>query len=306
MLQTILGAGGAIGNELAKELTAYTSEIRLVSRNPKRVNPTDRLFPADLTIAQEVENAVHGSSIVYLVAGLEYKTKVWQEQWPVVMKNVLDACIKYKTKLVFFDNVYMYDPAYMNNITEDTPVNPVSKKGKVRAEIAAMLWKEVQSGQLEAIIARAADFIGPKNSVLVEMVYNNLKKGKKANWFVSVDYTHSFTFTPDAAKATAMLGNTPNAYNHIWHLPTSDEKLTMKEWIELFAKELHVQPKITVLPRFMVSILGLFISILREFKEMLYQYDRNYFFNSSKFNKHFSFKPTAAKDAVKWVVENVK
>ena len=40
-LQTILGAGGAIGNPLAKELTQYTQRIRLVSRNPQKVNPTD-------------------------------------------------------------------------------------------------------------------------------------------------------------------------------------------------------------------------------------------------------------------------
>lgn len=48
MKQTILGAGGAIGIELAKALTAYTTDIRLVGRNPKKVNTTDQLFQADL------------------------------------------------------------------------------------------------------------------------------------------------------------------------------------------------------------------------------------------------------------------
>jgi len=37
-MQTILGSGGAIGIELAKALTAYTLDIKLVSRNPKKVN----------------------------------------------------------------------------------------------------------------------------------------------------------------------------------------------------------------------------------------------------------------------------
>ena len=36
-MQTILGSGGAIGVQLAKELTKYTNEIRLVSRNPLAV-----------------------------------------------------------------------------------------------------------------------------------------------------------------------------------------------------------------------------------------------------------------------------
>lgn len=44
-MQTILGAGGAIGIDLAKELLAYTDKIRLVSRNPVKVNAGDELFP---------------------------------------------------------------------------------------------------------------------------------------------------------------------------------------------------------------------------------------------------------------------
>ncbi|MGB5273724.1 MAG: NAD-dependent dehydratase, partial [Flavobacteriaceae bacterium] len=63
MKQTILGAGGAIGMELAKALTRYTTDIRLVSRNPKKVNPTDELLPADLLDAEAVRLAVKGSSI---------------------------------------------------------------------------------------------------------------------------------------------------------------------------------------------------------------------------------------------------
>jgi nucleoside-diphosphate-sugar epimerase len=213
MLQTILGAGGAIGTELAIELTNYTNKIRLVSRNPVKVNPGDELFSTDVTKAEQVDKAVEGSSVVYLVAGLEYKTTVWQKQWPLVMKNVITACKKQGSKLVFFDNLYMYDKDQLGNITEETKVNPVSKKGKVRAEIAGMLLSEIQNGGITALIARAADFISPKNSVLIEMVYKNLAKGKKADWFVSTDYIHSFTFTPDAAKATALLGNTPDAFN---------------------------------------------------------------------------------------------
>ena len=36
MKQTILGSGGTIGIELAKELSHFTNNIQLVSRNPKK------------------------------------------------------------------------------------------------------------------------------------------------------------------------------------------------------------------------------------------------------------------------------
>jgi len=54
-MQTILGAGGPIDVELAKALPKYTDKIRLVSRNPKRINDTDELVSADLTQAGDIE-----------------------------------------------------------------------------------------------------------------------------------------------------------------------------------------------------------------------------------------------------------
>ncbi|MNT24972.1 hypothetical protein D3C72_1604740 [compost metagenome] len=166
-----------------------------------------------------------------------------------------------------------------------------------------MLTNEIQSGNLTALIARSADFIGTKNSVLVEMVYKNLKKGKSANWFADANKSHSFTFVDDAAKGTALLGNTPDAYGEVWHLPTDKHALTGKQWVELFADELHVKPKLMVMSTWMMGILGLFVPILKEFKEMVYQYDRDYVFDSSKFNTRFNFTPTTPQAAVKAIAE---
>jgi nucleoside-diphosphate-sugar epimerase len=302
-MQTILGAGGTIGSDLAKELLTYTANIRLVSRNPRKVNPGDELFPADLTDKKQVFASIKGSSVVYLVVGFDYNIKTWKEQWPALMQNVIDACRENNSKLVFFDNVYMYDPEKLGGMTEGTPYKPCSKKGEVRAKIAQMLLDEVRFGTLTALIARSADFYGPGNekSVLLETVYKNLLKGKRANWFASVNKIHSFTFTPDAARATAMLGNTPEAYNQTWHLPTENTGLTGRDWIALFAKEMGREPKYMVIPKWMLGAMGLFVPMMRELHEMVYQYDRDYIFNSSKFEKHFSFRVTSPEEGVRQI-----
>ena len=135
-MQVILGSGGAIGTELARALPHYTPDIRLVSRNPKKVNSTDELFEGDLTDADRVAKAVQGAEVAYLTVGLPYNTATWRSTWPVVMANVINACKQHGTKLVFFDNVYMYDPQHLSPMTEDTPINPSSNKGKVRRQIA--------------------------------------------------------------------------------------------------------------------------------------------------------------------------
>jgi nucleoside-diphosphate-sugar epimerase len=305
-MQTILGSGGAIGIELAKALTKYTSDIRLVSRNPQKVNPTDELFAADLLNPEEVNKAVEGSAVVYVTVGFPYSAKVWKENWPFFIKNVIHACKDHKCKLVFFDNIYMYDENALEGMTEIAAINPPGKKGRIRAEIAKMIMDEVASGNLTALIARSADFYGPsiKNtSMLTETVLNNLSKGKKANWMGSDRFKHSFTYTPDAGKATAILGNTEDAYNQVWHLPTASDPLTGKEWIETIAKEMGVKPKYQVAPKFLVRILGFFIPIMKEMVEMMYQYDRDYVFNSDKFEKRFDFVPTPYLDGIKEIIK---
>ena len=308
MKQTILGAGGAIGIELAKSLSTYTSDIRLVSRNPQKVNPSDNLFKADLSNREEVFEAVKGSSIVYLVVGFDYNTKLWQQRWPPLIKNVVDACIENNAKLVFFDNVYAIGGDHVNHITENSPISPSSKKGEVRAKVDKIILESIEKKQLNAIIARSADFFGPvkQNSLTMNLIYGNLVKGKKAQWFCNAKVIHSTSYAPDLGKGTAMLGNSPEAYNQIWNLPTDQQKTTGEEWINLFAKEMQTSNKYQVLPGWGIKALGLFVPVLKEMYEMRYQYDRDYFFDSAKFNKHFNFIPTKNEEAVKQTVAELK
>ena len=305
-MQTILGAGGAIGSLLAGELRQYTDQVRLVSRNPQRLHASDQLFPADLTNAAETEKAVEGSDVAYLTAGLPYKTKIWRAIWPVIMENVISACVQHNTSLVFFDNVYMYDPTSLDPMLETHAVNPCSRKGQVRESIACMLMDHVKNGSLKALIARCADFYGPSiegNSILTETVFKPLSQRKKANWLGRADKKHSYTFTPDAAKATALLGNSPEAYGEVWHLPTAPNPYTGKEWVEHIAEALNAKPGYRTAGKRLVGFLGLFSSIMKESSEMMYQYDRDYVFDSSKFERHFNIKPTPYEEGIRKVVE---
>lgn len=294
MFHTILGSGGSIGLPLAAELKKYTSNIRLVSRNPFKVNEDDTLMPADLTNPEHVDKAIKGSNIVYVTVGFEYKLKVWRNTWPVFMENVIQSCIKHQAKLVFFDNVYMYSKDAIPFMTENSPVDPPSEKGKVRMAVQRLILDAIEKKGLQALIARSADFYGPgsKTAVFNIMAFNNLAKGKKAQVFGNPGKIHTYTYVPDAAKATALLGNTVDAYNQVWHVPTTKEPLTALDWIKLAAKKLSAEAKIQPVPDWMIRLLGVFMPVMREFPEMLYQYQQDYIFDSSKFEKRFGIKAT--------------
>lgn len=308
MKQTILGSGGGIGTPLARELRNYTDQIRLVSRNPKRVNETDELFAADVNDFSQVEKAVDGSETVYVTVGFEYNLKVWRSVWPPFMQAVIDACIKHKARLVFFDNVYLYDRSAIPFMTESSAINPPSEKGKVREKVFQMIMEAVEKGKLTGLIARSADFYGPKNknSPLTIMVAENLMKGKKAQVFGNVDRIHTFTFTPDAAKATALLGNHSDAYNNVWHLPTTKERLTNRQWIELIAREINMEPRFQTISKLMMKLLGVVMPVMKEFPEMLYQYENDYIFDSTKFEERFGIYATPPVDGIKRLIKSLK
>src|ERR1700686_656434 len=101
---TILGAGGAIGSDLAKELIARNEPVRLVSRKPKQVPGATEIVQADLSNFEDTLRAVSGSSVAFLVAGLKYDSTVWRELWPRIMQNAIEACKRTNARLIFFDN----------------------------------------------------------------------------------------------------------------------------------------------------------------------------------------------------------
>jgi nucleoside-diphosphate-sugar epimerase len=277
---SILGAGGAIGSELVKELTARNEPIRLVSRSPKLV-PGAEALAADLSNLDDTVAAVSGSRTAFLLVGLKYDITVWRALWPRIMRNAIEAAKRANARLVFFDNVYMYGKVE-GVMTEQTPFRPSSKKGEIRAQIATML--------LDGPRART----GIPNV----LVFDKLAKGAKASWLVNDSVKHSFTFTPDAARSLVLLAESETAWNQTWHVPTAPDPPTGKQFIELGAQEFGTQPKYRVLTRPMVWAAGWFDRTVRELYEMLYQYESDYIFDSTKFTKAFGFHPTSYAEGV--------
>lgn len=292
-MQVILGAGGAIANALQKELEVTNEKIRLVSRKTIQASGNTSWQKADLTNYQETLSAVNNADVVYLCAGLVYDSLIWQQQWPVIMQNVINAAKANNARLIFFDNVYMYG-LVKGIMTEDTPYNPCSKKGEVRAKIAENLMGEVKAGNIKACIARAPDFYGAgtMNSYFDMMVLSKFAKKQSAQWMGNPSALHSFILVSDAAKAVATLGKNPQSDQQIWHLPTA-KPLSGLSFINLAAKAFDTKPKFMRVNKLMLKALGLFNPLIKNTVEMYYQNEFDYQFNSDKFESTFSMNPTA-------------
>jgi nucleoside-diphosphate-sugar epimerase len=304
MKNTILGAGGSIGNPLAYELLKNKQEVRLVSRSGFSIEGAES-FKADIISYQETLASVKGSDVVYLCAGLPYNVKTWNELWPKVMQNTIDACKSVNARLIFFDNVYMYGRVE-GKMTETTPYNPISIKGEIRAKIALNLENEIKQKNITASIARAADLYGPyatKNSMLHILVIDKLMNGNSAQWMVDSFMPHSFTYTSDCAKALVLLAGRADSFNQVWHLPTFNPAPDGDGFIELIAKELGITPKHSILKKWMIKMAGIFDKTIGELYEMLYQSEFEYYFDSTKFDEAFDYKPISYEKGIHETIE---
>ena len=300
-MQTILGASGQIGRELALSLNRdFTSDIRLVSRNPKKVNDSDELVSADLLDAKQTLAAVAGSEIVYMTAGLPIDSQIWTERWPIMMRNVIDASAAHGAKLVYFDNTYMYPQTSVPQ-TEDSPFQPNGPKGRAREAITRMLLDAMDQGRVDAVICRAPEFYGPgqTQSITNTTVIDNLLAGKPAKVFLRDDTLRTLIYTPDASRAMALLGNTPDAYGQTWHLPCDDNRLTYKQFVALAAEVFGVDASYKILKRWQLWLAARANKTIRETEELLPRYKADNLFISDKFKQRFpDFPVTTYRDAL--------
>lgn len=305
-MQTILGANGQIGEELARELKrSFTSDIRVVSRKAKKVNDTDTVFSADLSIREKAIEAVESSEIAYFTLGLPMDSVLWETQFPLITQNVIEACKITGTKLVFFDNTYMY-PQDDRVLTENTPFAPVGRKGQVRKEMAEMVLKEMQSGALEAVICRAPEFYGPgkTQSITNNLIFDRIKEGKKLRVPLSAGKKRSLIWTPDASQATALIGNTPDAFGQTWHLPVDEIHPTYSEFIALAAEVYGRELPYSVIPKPVFKLGSLFSGQLKELQELLPRYEHHNVFDDTKFRKRFpDFEVTTYRQGMEQIRE---
>ena len=300
-MRTILGAGGQIAVELAKELhRASGPELRLVSRKPRRVEDTDEIASADLLDARQTRAAVAGSDIVYFTAGLPADTELWEARFPAMLRNALDAARAEGAKFAYFDNTYMY-PQDDRVQDEQTPFEPVGRKGVVRARMAEMVLAEMDRGDIPVLIARAPEFYGPGRTqgFTNALVIDRLRAGKTPLVPVRADRLRTLIWTPDASRGLAALGNAPDAYGQTWHLPVDDDRPTYREFVAMAAEAFGREPRHRVIPRWLLRAAGGVNAQAREIRELLPRYASDSIFDSAKFRSRFpDFRVTSYREGL--------
>ncbi|MBN9385955.1 MAG: NAD-dependent epimerase/dehydratase family protein [Chitinophagaceae bacterium] len=295
----ILGSNGIVGTEVHKALQRYSNDVKLVSRT-NRAHPQTHV--ADLTDLRQTIDAVKGYDVVYLTAGVTYSAKLWAQYWPVILDNVIDATLDTGARLVFFDNVYMYGKVD-GWMTEDTPFNPITKKGEVRARLAQKILDAIAYKGLTALIARSADFYGYSNQSIPHLlVFERISKNENPLVLLDAGKRHSFTYTKDIGTSIAYLAQEERNFNQTWHLPTDRHVLRAGDFVRLAAAAFGKDTSADVLTPQMLDAIAQSDELIGEYREMLYQNEMDYLFSSEKYEDAFKHPPTPYAAGVKELV----
>lgn len=320
----ILGATGSIGYAVTTNLLARRLPVTILVRNRAKA---DALFPNEPTLTI-VEGDVQDAALLnrisadqdFIFHGINYPYNKWFGNMDTATQKVIDAAAQNHATILFPGNVYNFgntNEPIRDSEPDRMSARPCSRKGQLRVEIEAVLEQAATAGRCRVINVRLPDFFGP--NVLnegVKPIFENALNGKALPWLVNADIPHQAVYTKDAAEIIARLmlkeqgerSERTTAPYQIWNYGGTVVPST-RTWFgqisALTGKPLTVQ----IYSRFLVSLLGLFMPVLREVKEMLYLYENTILLDDRKVLNQFpDFRPTpmnqALTETLAWFAEH--
>lgn len=305
-LHVVLGTG-PLGLAVARHLVARGAHVRAVNRGGRAelLGGVD-IVAADVIEAAEAGRACDGASVIYHCANPPYAR--WPELHPPLMGSIIEGAASAGARLVFGDNLYAYGPVN-GLLTEDLPYLASGPNGRTRARIAETLLGAHDAGRVRAVIGRGSDFFGPhaRISTVGDRVFARAIVGKPAQVLGNPDVPHSVTFIDDFARALVTLGEQDDALGQVWHVPCP-ETVTMRRFVEVVFEEAGHPPRLRAAPRWGLALAAPFNPTLRAVREQLYQSERPWVVDSSKFERAFGWRASPPREAVRatvaWFREN--
>ena len=285
---TIFGHG-SVGRATAARLLSEGREVVVAQRNAPRDLPSGATFaPVDALDRDAVVKAVRGSGQFVVAIGFPYSGPLWREVWPKVMTNFVEACKATGARMVFVDNLYMYGPQ-TTPLNETMPLADYGLKPAARSAATRIWMAAAAAGEARVAALRPPDFYGPGVglSFLGDTSIGKLAQGKAAVFVGSPDVLHDYAYVPDIARAVGTLLDAPDlAFGQAWHMPCAPTRTT-RDLLQIAADTLHVKLHISALPAWMLGPSAMFSPLLRELKEMRFQWDRPYQVDASRFRAAF-------------------
>lgn len=304
-LHVVFGAG-QVGHPLVERLLAAGKRVRIAKRSVARVPAGCAVVLGDASDRTFCASAASGATTIYHCMNPPYSARVWAELVPRYMENLIAASAQAGARLVVLDNLYMLGRPGGRPLNEDTPMNPSSRKGEIRARAAERLFAAHRRGDVVATEGRASDFYGPGGTQtgLGDFFWPRALSSKTAYSPFPMDAVHTYHYIPDVAAGLATLGSADvGAYGQPWMLPCAPAG-TLRDLVMRLATKLGHAIKVAQVPRWFLKTTAVVVPLMRELDEMLYQWDEPFVVDDSRFRRRFQVYPMdvnhAASETIEW------
>jgi nucleoside-diphosphate-sugar epimerase len=266
----ILGANGRLGRVVAKAFIDAGYEVRAITRNGK--------VPAELKGATAVAGdgldrdalirATQGVDIIF--NGLNPIYTEWVKCMPMA-ENVMAACRANGALHLAPGNVYNFGSPIPAVISEDTPFQPTTEKGRIRVAMEDLFRREAEAGRVRTILLRAGDFFGGTGSGS----WFDLVVAAKMNKGIytapgPVDLVHEWAYLPDLAKAFVGLAQSLDKLGSYEALNFPGHAVTDREIKAAAEKALGRPLKMTSMAWWVLRAGSPFVAMWREIVSMSY------------------------------------
>ena len=302
-LHVVFGTG-PLGLAVMRELRSHGKPVRMINRSSRVRFEKDlhtEVGGIDAADPEKTREVCEGAAVVYHCIGLPYPR--WTE-FPSIAAGIVEGAASAGAKLIYADNLYAYGAAD-KPMTEDLPLNAATKKGRIRAGIAQSLMSAHNAGRVRVAIGRGSDFFGPfatDAAMMGSRVFGRALAGKSAQAIGDPDRLHTYTFIDDFGRALVTLGEREEALGTVWHVPSAPATTT-RSFVEKIYGELGQRTKLRTAPRFAIALLGRFDENVRGLREMLYQFERDFVMDSSRFESIFGMQATPPDEAIRQTLE---
>ncbi|WP_330300187.1 NAD-dependent epimerase/dehydratase family protein [Streptomyces sp. NBC_00503] len=293
----VIGFGPA-GAATARLLAERGHAVRVVTSSGRSPEPGIEHLAFDAADSGRLTEAARGATAIYSCGGPPYPR--WAGSWPPLASSLCAAAEATGAVLVMLGNLYGYGPVDVP-MTEDLPLAATGPKGRVRAAVWEQARELHEQGRIRAVEVRASDFFGPSvtdGGHLAARVMPGLLRGKPVSALGDPDAPHSWTYLPDVAGALVEVAAQERAWGRPWHVPT-EPALSVREMAGLLAARAGSGPvAVRRIPSAVLGVGSLFSPMIRELKEIRYQFDRPFVVDSSAYEARFALRATPVGDQV--------
>ncbi len=290
---------GAIGLALLDELVAAGLPARAVNRSGRAEVPDGvEIVAGDASDPEFAVRAAADAAVVYQCLNPPYNR--WAELFPPLQDAAVHAARTNGARYVSFENTYMYGDTQGAPMTETTALGAHTRKGRVRLAMAEQLRNLGSRGDLEITTARASDYFGPRGTLqspLGDLVIGAALNDKPCRVMGNPDQPHSYTYIPDAARTLAALGTRRDVAGEVFHVPNAPAQST-REIIGMISEQLGRRLKVSIAPRSVLRLIGLFNPVVRELDEMAYEFTQPFVVDSAKAETRLGVAPTPLNEAI--------